>query len=92
MRKCKGFLLACACLCLLPYRPVLAAPQPSARAYDLIAAVNALRVAHGLAPYHVDPLLMIAAQGQADYLASQHPNVGDGHIALVKKYISKIQV
>ena len=48
--------------------------------YDVIAAVNALRASYGLTPYAVDNLLMLAAQGQADYLVSIAPNVGDGHV------------
>ena len=48
--------------------------------YDLIAAVNALRANHGLTPYHVDPLLMLSAQMQADYLASQSPGPVSGHV------------
>ena len=48
--------------------------------YDVIAAVNALRASYGLPPYDVDNLLMLAAQGQADYLASIAPNVGNGHV------------
>lgn len=47
--------------------------------YDLIAAVNALRAHHGLPPYHIDPLLMLSAQMQADYLASQAPGPVSGH-------------
>lgn len=48
--------------------------------YDLIAAVNALRAHHGLPAYHVDPLLMLSAQMQADYLASQAPGPVSGHV------------
>ena len=48
--------------------------------YDLIAAVNALRASHGLPPYSIDPLLMLSAQMQADYLASQSPGPVSGHI------------
>jgi LysM repeat protein len=57
------------------YAAPLAAPSP----YDVIAAVNALRASHGLPPYAVDPILMMAAQTQADYLAST-PNSDNGHI------------
>ena len=52
-----------------------AAPSP----YDLIAAVNDLRESLGFQPLETDGSLMAAAQGQADYLASISPNVGDGH-------------
>ncbi len=37
---------------------------------DLLAAVNALRVSHGLPPYSANPILMQIAQNQADYLAA----------------------
>ena len=52
---------------LLPYR---VARAQSYNAYDLIAAVNALRAEHGLAPYQVDGGLMSYAQTHADYMAS----------------------
>lgn len=48
--------------------------------FDLIAAVNALRASHGLSPYGADPLLMLSAQMQADYLASQSPGPVNGHV------------
>jgi len=57
-----------------------AVPVHSITSYDVIAAVNALRANHGLPPYDVDNLLMLAAQEQADYLASIAPNVGNGHV------------
>ncbi len=59
--------------------PASAAPQAAPTAYEVIAAVNALRASYGLSPYLVDPILMMAAQGQADYLAST-PNFGSGHV------------
>lgn len=37
---------------------------------DLIHAVNALRVSYGIAPYAVNPILMAAAQGHADFMAA----------------------
>jgi LysM repeat protein len=39
-------------------------------AYDLIAEVNALRSANGLAPYNIDPILMAVAQAHNDYQVS----------------------
>ena len=57
-----------------------AVPAQSLTSYDVIASVNALRASYGLPPYAVDGLLMLAAQGQADYLASIAPNIGDGHV------------
>lgn len=69
-------LLAVFCALALPQARVYsAAPSP----YDMIAAVNDLRAGLGLAPLEIDGSLMAAAQGQADYLASIAPNVGDGH-------------
>ena len=59
-----------------------AVPTHALTPYDVIASVNALRASYGLPPYAVDSLLMLAAQGQADYLASIAPNVGDGHVGL----------
>jgi len=47
--------------------------------YDLIAAVNALRISHGMRPYSADPLLMLSAQMQAEYVASQTGAV-NGHV------------
>jgi LysM repeat protein len=57
-----------------------AVPVHPLTSYEVIAAVNALRASYGLPPYAVDNLLMLAAQGQADYLASIAPNVGNGHV------------
>jgi LysM repeat protein len=49
-------------------------------AYDVIAAVNALRVSNGLTALEIDGSLMAAAQVQADYLASiGGPNITNGH-------------
>jgi LysM repeat protein len=69
-------LLAVICTLALPKTRVYsAAPSP----YDLIAAVNVLRAGLGLSQLEIDGSLMASAQGQADYLASISPNVGDGH-------------
>jgi len=57
-----------------------AVPAQLLTPYDVVASVNTLRASYGLPPYAVDGLLMLAAQGQADYLASIAPNVGDGHV------------
>jgi len=64
---------------LITISPAFAAPQSAPTPYEVIAAVNALRASHGLPPYLVDPILMMAAQGQADYLAST-PGFGSGHV------------
>ena len=77
----KKLLPALIVLALFPLHitSVSAAPQAAPTAYEVIAAVNALRASYGLAPYLVDPILMMAAQGQSDYLAST-PNFGSGHV------------
>ena len=53
-------------------------------AYDLIAAVNDLRVNSGLSSISTDSALMSAAQAQADYLASTYdttyPSWDEGHV------------
>jgi LysM repeat protein len=60
-------------------RPVQAAPRLAPNAYEVIAAVNALRASYGLDAYAVDGRLMISAQAQADYLAGMYPDIVDGH-------------
>ena len=77
----KKLLPALFAIVLFPIRftPVSAAPQTAPSPYEVIAAVNALRASYGLPSYLIDPILMIAAQGQADYLAST-PNFGSGHV------------
>ena len=61
--------------------PGYSSPQGQAPSgYDLIAAVNALRASQGLNAYGVDPLLMLSAQMQAEYLASQAPGPVSGHV------------
>ncbi len=79
MIKKIGAVILMVCLLGLGFAPVQAAPLHAPNAYEVIAAVNALRASYGLDPFAVDGLLMISAQGQADYLAGQHPNVVDGH-------------
>jgi len=59
-----------------------AVPTHALTPYDVITSVNTLRASYGLPPYAVDNLLMLAAQGQADYLASIAPNIGNGHVGL----------
>ena len=59
---------------LFPYRNTLALPASStllqSSANDLIAEVNALRVANGLPPYMLNTILMQIAQDQANYMAA----------------------
>ncbi|MGV8025896.1 MAG: LysM peptidoglycan-binding domain-containing protein [Anaerolineaceae bacterium] len=65
--------------CLAFTKPVQAAPLQVPTAYELIDAVNAYRVANGLTPYAIDPILMISAQTHAEYLASQE-GAYSGHV------------
>jgi len=59
---------------------IAAVPVHPLTSYEVIGAVNALRASNSLLPYAVDNLMMPAAQGQADYLASIALNVGSGHV------------
>ena len=47
-----------------------ASPTFAGSPYDLINAVNVLRLSNGLAPYSISPILMYTAQSQADFLAA----------------------
>ena len=58
---------------------VRSAPLQAPTAYEVIAAVNALRASYGFDPYLVDSLLMLSAQAQADYLAGYCGDGCDGH-------------
>lgn len=68
------------------------APLPSfqSSANDLIAEVNALRVANGLPPYTVSPILMGTAQAQADYMAAigSVTHSGPGGIQLTQRLLN----
>ncbi|GAB4426463.1 MAG: hypothetical protein Kow002_15770 [Anaerolineales bacterium] len=55
---------------LVPQSPILAEPASQSSPNDLIAAVNALRIANGLPPYNPHPILMQIAQSHADYMAA----------------------
>jgi len=61
------------CLSLLALSPQPASARPQANITSpsqLIDAVNSLRLANGLAPLPVHPILMQTAQSQADYMAA----------------------
>lgn len=70
---CLSFLIFIG-LMLLPDKNVQAASSFTgdfqSSTNDLIAEVNALRVANGLPPYTVNSILMGTAQAQADYMAA----------------------
>jgi hypothetical protein len=59
--------LVCVFSIFIPCRPVAA---ETGGAYDLINAVNALRVAKGLPAYTINAALMAAAQGHVDWIAT----------------------
>lgn len=73
-----GFLIAS--LFLISATNPSAKPLNAPGAYDLIAAVNALRASRGLGALTVDGSLMAAAKVQSDYLASiGGTNITNGH-------------
>jgi len=45
-------------------------PKLADSPYDVIDAVNALRISYGIAPYTISPILMATAQNQSDYMAA----------------------
>jgi uncharacterized protein YkwD len=75
---------------LYPFNTVIASPSPQSSAYDLIAEVNALRVANGLPAYLVSPILMGTAQAQADYMAAigTVTHSGPGGIGLTQRLLN----
>lgn len=74
MRKYFLLLLVLAVFLLLilnPKESAAARPQANITSpYQLIDAVNNLRISNGLAPLPVHPILMQSAQSQADYMAA----------------------
>ncbi len=65
-----GFLLLVGISLLLPALPAHAAPRRvDTDPYSLIAAVNSLRAAHGLAPYSINATLMAIAQQHAEFMS-----------------------
>ncbi len=78
MRKLKILVLLSAFLVVMFPTGVVQSAAPSA--YDLIAAVNDLRLNNGLSEISNDGYLMSAAQTQADYLASTCNLSCNGHV------------
>ena len=68
-----SFLIFALCLSILALFPQPASARPQTAittASQLVEAVNSLRLANGLAPLPVHPILMQTAQSQADYMAA----------------------
>lgn len=59
-------------------------------AFDLINAVNALRVSYGLPAYSISPTLMYTAQNQADFMAANGivTHSGPGGISLTDRLLA----
>ena len=92
MRK----LILCLLIFLVLFLPEKSLAQPSvfppfqSSASDLIAEVNALRIANGLPPYSVSAILMGTAQAQADYMAAigSVTHSGPGGIGLTQRLLN----
>jgi LysM repeat protein len=70
MNKIFRALLTCLVLFSLLVMDIPQAHAQVGNGYDLVAAVNALRAANGLAPYSINSTLMNSAQGHSQYQAS----------------------
>lgn len=66
------------------------APHLQSSANDLIAEVNALRIANGLTAYSVSSILMGTAQAQADYMAAigTVTHSGPGGVGLTQRLLN----
>ena len=82
-------LLVLSALCLQPGAPVSAARLASSPS-ELIAAVNALRASHGVAPLVPHPILMQTAQAQADFMAATGTitHTGPGGSSLTQRLLA----
>ncbi|MGD8404859.1 MAG: CAP domain-containing protein [Anaerolineales bacterium] len=67
-----------------------AVPALQSSANDLIQEVNALRIANGLPPYSVNPILTGTAQAQADYMAAigSVTHSGPGGVQLTQRLLN----
>ena len=65
-------------------------PLVVASPYDLINAVNAVRLSYGLAPYRINAILMNTAQAQADFMSSTETvtHSGPGGIGLTARLLA----
>lgn len=95
MQKFTVFLaITLAVISFTSFSSVIAQPDNSpalqSSASDLIAEVNALRVANGLPPYTISPILMGTAQAQADYMAAigSVTHSGPGGIQLTQRLLN----
>jgi LysM repeat protein len=70
MNKIFQTLLTCLVLFSLLVMDIPPVHAQVGNGYDLVAAVNALRAANGLAPYAINSALMNSAQGHSQYQAS----------------------
>ncbi len=65
-------------------------PLEAGSPFDLINAVNALRISYGLAPYTINSILMYTAQAQADFMAATEnvTHTGPGGIGLTDRLLA----
>lgn len=84
------FLISVAFPSDLAHARTVGLPWLVSSAYDLIAAVNALRAANGLAPYSISPILMQTAQAQADFMAvtGNVTHSGPGGVTLTQRLLA----
>ena len=70
----------------------VAVPELESSPYDLIDAVNALRVSNGLPAYSISSILMYTAQNQADFMAITGNVTHTGQVVQVLRIVSSRQV
>ncbi|HXF83802.1 MAG TPA: CAP domain-containing protein [Anaerolineales bacterium] len=88
-----AWLLVCVTALGLPFRSradSAYAPAFADTPYDLINAVNNLRLANGLPPYSVNSILMYTAQAQAEFMAATGmvTHSGPGGISLTDRLLA----